>query len=1065
MKSPLPSFLALVASFVYSSAIAQGPPPLLPLQPPVAPAGNPVSVAKANLGKVLFWDEQLSSTRTIACGTCHQPVSGGSDPRSIRDSSSHPGPDGLAGTTDDITGSLGVILNNAAGHYELDDFFGMAVQVTARYAPSAVNSGYAPELFWDGRAAGVFSDPVTGAVLLASGASLESQAAGPATSAVEMAHGGRNWTEVASRIAHARPLTLSPSIPTDLATWIANRAYGALFTEAFGSAGVTPSRIIMAIATYERSLVSNQSPFDAFINGTPGALTAQEQQGLNLFRTKNCVVCHGGNRLTDDRFHYIGVRPQSDDLGRNVVTGVNGDRGRMKTPSLRNVALRNEFMHQGRLETLAEVVDFYNRGGDFTAPNKDPNIVPLGLTDAEKAALVAFLGRPLTDSRVAAETGPFSRPSLYAESLREPVLIGAADADEFGNLPRITVINPPLAGSPGFTVGLDRVGKGVTAYLVMDDAPVTGSVPPSAESVRYFFEVTTEGTSVWDQKLGTTHSGYASRAIAIPGGAGLAGSKLYGKWFIEGGSESGATASFETTIFGETAGLLTAPSNLQASDEVSTSRVDLTWSAAAGATRYDIYRADTATFSGAKFLGSGATTSYVDTDVLPLEVYYYWVVSVNADEASAPGTPETGSTFDSTGFNLSASDGTSTGNVALSWSAVEGASLYRIYRGSSASLQSLQEVGAVAATSYADAGGSALQPYFYRVFALDGVGGVIATSIYNSGFRGLSAPENFAASMNLTDKIVLTWSAVSGAETYTLSRRIGSEAAVTVTTTSTNTFEDASVSPGVAVLYSLRSNNSAGAGESTGWITGQRAVSAPAGLTVAPATNPGEMQISWLAADGVAIYTLYRGTGEEFSEAGLIGTTSQTVLLDSTALAGEFYYYWVASGDEATGLVVNEVAYAAALSGTVIPDLQVGGSDFYAGDGIYNSSGTGQTHVDKPQRFESLKIRIKTENDGSLADTMRYSGSDGNRLAKLSYFRISPASANLSASIKTGQALSGEIVPGGSELLEVRVQPDRGKRGESAKIYRLTAQVRAVSILDGLSGDLVKIKLTSAKAR
>src|SRR5438552_11603840 len=99
------------------AALAQPPPPpppLAPLPPPPEPAGNPVTTAKANLGKALFWDEQLSSTRTVACGSCHRSGSGGSDPRSTLAvaHSVHPGPDGITGTEDDIAGSQGVVLND-----------------------------------------------------------------------------------------------------------------------------------------------------------------------------------------------------------------------------------------------------------------------------------------------------------------------------------------------------------------------------------------------------------------------------------------------------------------------------------------------------------------------------------------------------------------------------------------------------------------------------------------------------------------------------------------------------------------------------------------------------------------------------------------------------------------------------------------------------------------------------------------------------------------------------------------------------------------------------------------
>ncbi len=151
-------------------------------------------------------------------------------------------------------------------------------------------------------------------------------------------------------------------MPADLTTWIAGRSYAELFQAAYGSAGVTPSRIILAIATYERSLVSNQAPIDAFIAGTPAPSPRRNSRGSS-FRTQGCAGCHAANGSPTTTSTTSGSVPQADDLGRFGVTGVNGKRGQFKTPTLRNVALRGEFMHNGRLGSLEEVVEFYNRGG------------------------------------------------------------------------------------------------------------------------------------------------------------------------------------------------------------------------------------------------------------------------------------------------------------------------------------------------------------------------------------------------------------------------------------------------------------------------------------------------------------------------------------------------------------------------------------------------------------------------------------------------------------------------------------------------------------------------------
>lgn len=344
------------------------PGPFSPLDPPTAPAENQVTAAKAYLGKTLFWDEQMSSTRTVSCGTCHRPASGGSDPRTSAGGSRaiNPGPDNTIGTIDDILGSPGVPQNNADGTYAVNPLFGLNEQVTPRKAPSYLNAGYAPEgIFWDGRASAAFRDPITNTILIPTAASLESQVLVPPVAAAEMAHSGRDWTQVAARIQSSRPLALAQNIPAALKTWIGGRTYSELFQEAFGTSDVTPARIAMAIATHERTLFSDRTPFDRELYGIP-SLTLKEASGANVFQQQQCNTCHDGALLSNHRFENIGVRPQADDAGRGGVTGIQDDIGRFKTPNLRNLALRSPYMHNGRFPTVESVVDFYDRGGDLT---------------------------------------------------------------------------------------------------------------------------------------------------------------------------------------------------------------------------------------------------------------------------------------------------------------------------------------------------------------------------------------------------------------------------------------------------------------------------------------------------------------------------------------------------------------------------------------------------------------------------------------------------------------------------------------------------------------------------
>ncbi|RIJ91151.1 MAG: hypothetical protein DCC44_09705, partial [Acidobacteria bacterium] len=510
-----------------------------PLEPPLESPENPVTAAKAYLGKTLFWDEQLSSTKTVACGTCHRPARGGSDPRTdvFDNRSRNPGPDNTFGTVDDIFGSPGVIQNNADGTYSYNALFGFREQVTNRKSPSYLNAAYSPQgIFWDGRASNEFRDPITNQVVIPLIASLESQALGPPVSTAEMGHAGRDWNQVAARVQVSKPLALASNIPTALKTWIGDRTYEELFQEAFGSPNVTPTRIAMAIATHERTLFSDQTPLDKAVAGIE-PLTASEAHGQQVFEMNNCAACHLSSLLSDQAFHNIGVRPQPEDPGRFAVTGQEIDRSAFKTPGLRNVELRFPYMHNGRFGSIEDVIEFYRRGGDFDAPNVDhEQIHPLNLTNEERADLAAFLKRPLTDERVRNELPPFDRPQLFTESDRFPQITGTGRPGTGGVMPEVAVNSPGLLGNQTFTVGVSRGIGGGQAYLVIDatDPGVGASIPAGGSFLYRNIALTGSGAG----------TGYGSTVFPIPNNPNLIGQTLYGRWYVvDPGAANGFSVS------------------------------------------------------------------------------------------------------------------------------------------------------------------------------------------------------------------------------------------------------------------------------------------------------------------------------------------------------------------------------------------------------------------------------------------------------------------------------------------------------------------------------------------
>jgi cytochrome c peroxidase len=496
--------------------------------PPVEfPPENPFSEEKRVLGKILFFDEQLSTDNTIACATCHIPGSGGADPRL----SVNPGPDGVTGTNDDVFGSRGVIRADAAESYEPDPVFGLSRQVTPRAANPSIMAMYFDELFWDGRASGEFRDPQTGAVIIPSGGALESQAADPVVSSVEMAHADRDWETVTAKLETAVPLALAVDHTPDIAAALATQpGYPELFEEAFGDPAITAARIAMAIATFERTLVPDQAPFDLFVAGDANAMTQQQRQGLQVFLGSDCNFCHTAPLFTDGLFHNIGLRPNNQDIGRAGVTGLPIDQGSFKTPTLRNVSLKRTLMHTGQFNTVDQVFPFYAGPGAPGVPNRDP-VLPSPVAPQAIPAVTDFIVNALTDPRVANEQFPFDRPTLRSELPANPSVFGQGSPGSGGITPRIIATVPPNVGNTGFKIGIERALAGATAEVAISTTPpVNGEVPLESTSGP----IPIEGLGIGN--------GFATFFWPIPADASLDGTSVWMQWRVDDPSAPGGVA-------------------------------------------------------------------------------------------------------------------------------------------------------------------------------------------------------------------------------------------------------------------------------------------------------------------------------------------------------------------------------------------------------------------------------------------------------------------------------------------------------------------------------------------
>lgn len=228
-----------------------------------------------------------------------------------------------------------------------------------RHAPTVINTAYLKLLFWDGRAK-----------------SLEEQCKGPISNPNEMT------AAKDAREAHMECENRVKSIA----------GYRKLFKEVFGNDEVSIDDIAKAVATFERTVLSGNSPFDRYKAGDKTAMTAEQIEGYRVFNKAGCAFCHREPLFSDGNFYNIGVGMDAPkpDLGRYGITHNEKDWGAFKVPGLRDVAATHPYMHDGKYKTLEEVMDYYDKGGN---PNKNLHrlMTPLHLSENNKKALTSFM--------------------------------------------------------------------------------------------------------------------------------------------------------------------------------------------------------------------------------------------------------------------------------------------------------------------------------------------------------------------------------------------------------------------------------------------------------------------------------------------------------------------------------------------------------------------------------------------------------------------------------------------------------------------------------------------------
>lgn len=329
-------------------------PALGPLPPVPQPADNPITAEKAELGRLLFFDPRMSADGSMSCNSCHSAA------------------DGWGARTPISFGGAGT------SHW--------------RNAQTILNVGYYGKLNWDG-----------------------------AKKSIEHQNKGAWGGAVAGNLDGALAEERLAQIPD----------YVERFNSVFGTDYPKMDDALRAVATYQRTINSVNVPFDRFVEGEEDAISDAAKAGFELFTGKaGCIACHNGPLASDDSYHATGVpqnpvfftdplkqitfryeqaakgapeevyRSTSDDLGLYYVTKQDIDKGKFRTPSLRDLCYTSPYMHNGLYNTLDEVVAFYNEGRG-EGPNVDPTMQPLGLDEMEQSNLVEFLvslcGDPVMD--------------------------------------------------------------------------------------------------------------------------------------------------------------------------------------------------------------------------------------------------------------------------------------------------------------------------------------------------------------------------------------------------------------------------------------------------------------------------------------------------------------------------------------------------------------------------------------------------------------------------------------------------------------------------------------------
>lgn len=383
-----------------------------------------------------------------------------------------------------------------------------------------------------------------------------------------------------------------------------------------------------------------------------------------------------------------------------------------------------------------------------------------------------------------------------------------------------------------------------------------------------------------------------------------------------------------------------APTGVIASDNSFCDRVELNWTAVAGAAQYRVLRHSSSLVQFADIIGNPSGTSFQDTTATPQANYFYWIRSVNAcgvqSDLSLPDIgSRTGGSIPGTPFQVNASDGNYCEYIQVSWTGIQGATRYRIFRGTTNETASAVEIGIDIQAPFQDVQANASTNYFYWVRA-ENLCGIGPFSASNVGFRGApAAPANISSTDGTyCDRVRVSWNDVEGADSYRIFRNTTNNLATAeqLAVDGGSPYNDTSAQPGIIYFYWVKAQNACGNSGVTLPNDGYRKAIPlnPSNVSASAGTSCSHVQLSWSTVSGASSYAIWRSQNNNVNTAIQAGSSSTNSYQDSNAVPGIHYFYWIrAQNDCGNSLFSNSAEGFRASTPNVAPsNVQASNGNF-----------------------------------------------------------------------------------------------------------------------------------------